>query len=119
MRIYYACCTAMFRTSVKRHDLESLERIFPKSEIVDPDTRENDSGYRQYGIAWFKPIVESCGVFVFRALPGGGIPAGVAAELSWALDSGATVLEMPEGLRRRVVDRADTDEFIRSTKEDR
>jgi hypothetical protein len=43
----------------------------------------------------FRPLVNACDVFAFRALPDGRIPAGVYKELQWAREFGKTVIELP------------------------
>jgi hypothetical protein len=60
----------------------------------------------------FKPRAETCDVLVFRALPDGSIPAGVAKEIEWALAAGKPVIELPSGFRRRVLTVEQTREYL-------
>lgn len=60
----------------------------------------------------FKPIIEDCDVFAFRALPDGSISSGVAMEIQWAWDAGLEVIELPSAMTRRFLTHVQTTEYL-------
>ncbi len=61
----------------------------------------------------FKPLVASCDVLVFRALPDGTIPAGVFKEMTWAQANGTPILELPSATSRRELTVAETKQYLK------
>jgi uncharacterized small protein (DUF1192 family) len=122
MKVYYAHCMAIYDTPQERRDFNTL--VLLGFEVVNPNSPEinercdalrteirhwnanadadaspdyfRDAG-KEVMDTIFKPLVEFCDAVVFRALPDGSIPAGVARELEWAK---GPVLELPGGIRR-------------------
>jgi hypothetical protein len=133
MRVYYAHCMAIYDTPQERRDLQTLALL--GFEVVNPNSPEinarcdalraevrkwNDDAlpdaspeyFRDAGSevmqTIFKPLVEFCDAVIFRALPDGSIPAGVAQELRWGI---GPVLELPGSLRR-TLSVADTKQYL-------
>jgi hypothetical protein len=130
MRIYYAHCIALYGTPQEVRDLELLGRIFTAMdrpfEIVNPNSfnierlckdiknksPEKDVGQEIMDYV-FRPLVKSCHVTAFRALPDGRIPAGVLQEVEWAREVGQPVIELPSGISSRAMTVQETREYLR------
>lgn len=61
----------------------------------------------------FEPLVASCDVLVFRALPDGSVPAGVLQEIRWAEERKIPVLEIPSWHLRRVLTVEETRTYLK------
>jgi hypothetical protein len=61
----------------------------------------------------FKPLAQTCDLLVFRALPDGAIPAGVAKEIQWAEEVNVPVIELPSALSRRTLTLAQTKQYLK------
>ncbi len=119
MKAYYAHCVALYDTTQERRDLRTMETL--GWDVLNPNTAEHQRGCEAAraadptsgGMNYFKPLVTGCDITVFRALPDGAIPAGVAKEIEWAREAGRTVIELPSGLSRRGLTVEQTREYIR------
>jgi hypothetical protein len=140
-KVYYAHCMAIYGTPQEDRDIETLEDlgfevVNPNQPAVrdacavirqqtDEQNAAQEQTYGRYGYAYakldaseqimtglFKPLVQSCDALAFRALPDGGIPAGVAKEVQWALDFGYPVVELPSNMTRRGMSIVETREYL-------
>lgn len=141
MKVYYAHCMAIYNTPQELRDMATLAAIFGEP-AVNPNCAEINAqcdalraevdAHNEYLRApvpgrhgefrdaggevmerIFKPLVASCDVLVFRALPDGTIPAGVFKEMTWAQENGTPILELPSGTSRRELTLAATKQYLR------
>ena len=119
MRIYYAHCLSIYNTPQERRDVATLMRLgFTVVNPNDPDLQQQVERHKQAGRSdlamelVFKPVVCNCDALVFRALPDGNIPAGVAKEIAWTLQEAKPIIELPRGLERRALSVDRTREYL-------
>lgn len=137
MIVYYAHCMAIYDTPQEERDLVTLAKLgFAK--IINPNSTPYSAacaeiraeaaadprGFvfrdgKRYGdpsdaimVHVFKPLVDTCDVVAFRALPDGMIPSGVAKEVWWAVNAGKIVIELPSALNRRALSTVATREYL-------
>lgn len=127
MKIYYSHCMAIYDTPQEERDIEYLKRF--GFEIVNPNTpeiNEQVSDFRAkypevYGAkttsqeimdSIFLPMLQGCDGLVFRSLPDGSIPAGVALEIQTAKDAGMPILELPSSTLRRTLTVEETRSYL-------
>lgn len=90
---YYAHCTSIYNTPQEQRDIEILEDM--GFHVYNPNNVLALQKYREEGMDWFFGVVRGSDVLVFRALPGGDIPAGIAGEIEVAREEGIPVLQLP------------------------
>jgi hypothetical protein len=124
--IYFAHCQANYGTPQEERDMAIIKRIFPDAHIVNPSSEEIAQRCEKVKADWenlenitdplyrhslskfadagaakmvlvFWQIATSADLVIYRALPDGRVPAGVAKEVSWAIEHGRPVLELPWG----------------------
>jgi hypothetical protein len=95
MKIYYAHCMAIYDTPQEERDMTLLYELFPNAEITNPNNPMCDAGAKEFGMDYFKSLVEAHDLIAFRALPNGKIPSGVWKELEWAGEFGKMIIELP------------------------
>lgn len=116
-KAYYAHCIAIYDSEQESRDIATLEAM--GFIVVNPNNEEVQSACqatRTVGgdvMAYFKPMVARADIFVFRALPDGAIPSGVAYELAHAMELEKPVIELPSGVSRRALDYTQTREYLR------
>lgn len=110
MKAYYAHCIAIYDTAQEDRDLTTIRQL--GYEPVNPNCPECAEGYKKEGMAFFKKFVDECYVIVFRALPDGAIPAGVASEIEYFVRVGKPVIELPSQMSRRVLSIEQTREYL-------
>lgn len=101
--VYYAHCIALYGTPQEERDLELLHNL--GFRVYNPNNEDAQRGYQNRKMEFFKDLIQKSGfdALVFRALPDGGIPAGVWAEIDWAREAGLEVFELPANeIRRRL-----------------
>lgn len=118
MMVYYAHCLALYGTAQEKRDVELLERLGftvfnPNNQMVEGLVRDAKKNGDDVMEAVFKPLAQSAASLVFRALPDGSIPAGVAKEIDWALEAGVPVFELPSAVLSRVLSLEATREYLR------
>jgi hypothetical protein len=101
MKVYYAHCMALYDTPQEKRDVQTL-KLDLGWDVLNPNCPEHHCGAVQAreeaphdphaSMLYFKPLVESCNLLAFRALPDGAIPAGVFMEIKWARDAGIPVV---------------------------
>lgn len=113
MNIYYAHCMSIYKTPQENRDMAALKTMFPNDKIYNPSEDVfAEQGYQLKGMEYFTELVSNCDVLVFRALPDGQIPAGVAKEIDAAVDNNLVIIELPSFYRRRL-DVADTRAYLK------
>jgi len=137
--IYYAHCTALYGTPQEARDVELIGAVFSGTfqdcRVVNPGadhqikkqcdaieaevkkhnrkaTLKRDASQEKMDRV-FKIAAQTCHVLVFRALPDGMIPAGVAKEIAWAEEAGIPVMELPSSTLRRVLTLPQTRQYLK------
>ena len=116
MLVYYAHCLAIYNTPQETRDLKTIADL--GFYVSNPNSRECDEGYKREGMDFFKRFAGECGAVVFRALPDGTIPAGIAKELQFFKEAGKPMFELPSCVERRVLTVAATREYLSETGHD-
>lgn len=139
MKVYYAHCIALYHTPQELRDLKTLEYcgfevINPAGPEIEAQVQEVKRAFanptrrslekRFHGLAddgaavmelVFKPLLTpaSIDLLVFRSLPDGRIPAGVAKEIAWADANGIPILELPSNRSSRLMTVDQTREYLK------
>lgn len=136
MRIYYAHCIAIYHTPQENRDVELIESVFTGATVINPSSRaiaddceavrRDVANFNKYRLAGppqdpsnevmervFKPLAQKCDLLVFRALPDGMIPAGVYKEITWAVEAGVSILELPSATSRREMSTTQTRQYLK------
>lgn len=115
MKAYYAHCMALYNTPQEKRDIQLLQEL--GFEVVNPGSAEIAAAVKDLpsgeAMAYFERFADECDVIVFRGLPGGAIPAGVAKELQWFADRGKGAIELPTFALRTRLDRDATRLYLR------
>lgn len=118
--IYYAHCMAIYNTPQEARDVALLEALgFAVCNPNAPAHAEAVAQLKGTGgpgtdvMPYFLNLVARCDALAFRALPGGILPAGVAAEITAAYDAKLSVIELPSWVDRRAFDVEETREYLR------
>jgi hypothetical protein len=109
--VYYAHPMSLYNTKQEARDIVALEEM--GFEVINPNQPAHDVGYQGSGMAYFRDLVKSVDVLVFRSFSDGAIPAGVAHEIKEARANGTPVLELPTGVFRRTMNVEETRERLR------
>ena len=116
MKVYYAHCMNLYGSKQEARDTATLEGL--GFTVVNPSiVAEQDEIFKHLAtsddrMAFFERYSEICGAVAFRALNDGAIPAGVAKEIEWFVARNKPVLELPSGIKRRVLTVDMTREFL-------
>lgn len=110
MLAYYAHCTSIYNTPQEERDLALINEL--GFSVYNPNCQEAEEGYKNESMPWFRKKVQECDVFIFRALPDGDIPAGVAKEIGYAREFTKPIIELPSGVQRRVLSVEQTREYL-------
>jgi hypothetical protein len=113
LRAYYAHSMGIYGRPQEDRDLATLHAL--GFEVNNPNRPEMQEAADRLGMAAFKCEVEACDVLAFRAHADGGIGAGVAQEIAWAINAGMPVFELPSGINRRVLTVENTREWLRES----
>ena len=116
MKAYYAHCMAIYHTPQEDRDIELLKKL--GFEVVNPSSHEVESEVRsiisaEQRMNYFERFADECDILVFRGLPDGTIPSGVAKEIGWFQFRYKPILELPSALTRRTLTFEMTREFLR------
>jgi hypothetical protein len=122
MKVYYAHCMAIYNTQQEVRDVALLSSM--GFDVLNPNCPELSQTVRQMRadgksstniMDFFMKIVasEDIDALVFRALPDGSLPAGVAKEIKVAEECGKPILELPSGNTRRTLSVQETREYLR------
>lgn len=102
MKVYYAHFKGIYNTLREKKDLGILRELFPNADIINPNSPEHASAYKNDGMKHFADIVKSCNCVAFRALQNGKITAGVWQEIKVAKDNHIPVIELPNLINRKL-----------------
>lgn len=102
MKVYYAHFKGIYNTLREAKDLDILRKLFPNADIINPNSSEHASAYKNDGMKHFTDIVKSSDCVVFRALSNGKITAGVWQEIKVAKDNHIPVIELPNLINRKL-----------------
>lgn len=111
MKAYYAHCLAIYNTKQEERDLETIERL--GFEVLNPNKPEYSQLYKTQGMKVFEELASSCDVVVFRGLPDGSLPAGIAKEVKAAKEANKPIIELPSCLERRILTVEETREYLK------
>ena len=100
-KVYYAHGVNLYNTNQEDRDLETLEDM--GLDVENPNQQHHQDGYTEKGMVYFmEDILPHMSACAFRSYPDGSIPAGVAKELTYFLEAGLPIIELPHfALRRR------------------
>lgn len=113
MKVYYAHSMSIYGTLQEARDLDTLAKL--GFLVLNPNKPKHQKGYTdsKLGMDYFLRLVESCDALVFRSLPFGRIPAGVAMEVDHAIKLGLPVFELPSSITARKLTLDETREHLR------
>ena len=138
LKAYYAHCLALYHTPQEDRDIELLENC--GFIVINPSSADIEAQCKAIEAAWHSPLrsidkrftnITSRGeavmelvfrplltptavdVVVFRSLPDGRIPAGVAKEITWAEEVGIPILELPSNRSSRLMTVEQTREYLK------
>ena len=98
MKVFYAHCSAIYGTPQEERDLELLEKL--GFTVINPNTEDNQNGYKKFGMEYSHELLKQSDLLVFRALPNGTIPAGIAQEIEWTT---TPIIELPSFADRKIL----------------
>lgn len=110
IKIYYAHPLSLYDTPQEERDIATLELL--GFNVFNPNSVDCEEGYRSNGMLYFKEIIQSMNALAFRAIPGLGIPAGIASEINDAKELGLPIIELPCSLEMRAMSVAQTREYL-------
>lgn len=110
-KAYFARSISVFGT--KQDSIDQLNIMTMGFEIIDIESPKVQEGYDHVGMMYFKPLVEECDVFFFRAQLNNRIGAGVYREIEWAQAKGKPIFELPQPIIPRVATPEETREYLR------
>ena len=94
-RCYFAHHVTDYNTpretgAIERLEVAGLDRIF------NPNSAESQAGYKEHGMPYFVGIVATCAALAYQRFPNGAIGAGVAKEITAAMEHGLPIYEVTE-----------------------
>jgi hypothetical protein len=110
MKAYYAHCKAIYGTPQEDRDMALIASI--GFEPVNPNAPEFAEGWRTRGMEYKNHFADTCDLIIFRGLPDGRIPAGVAKEIETFQARKKPVLELPAGVMGRCMCVEETREYL-------
>lgn len=118
MKAYYAHCVALYGKPQEQRDLTLIASL--GLTVVNPNCVEVDAivksiENRDERMAYFERFADECDLIVFRGLPDGSIPSGVAMEINWFRKRSKPIIELPSALSRRMLSYPETKEYLEET----
>lgn len=119
VRVYYAHCLAIYDTPQEARDMQTLFRLgFDPYNPNSPEVEAKITAHKAANpngnyMEFFRSLVTGCDALVFRALPDGRIPAGVAKEIDYAREANMPVFELPSRILGRTIGVEETREYLR------
>lgn len=121
MKAYYAHCKAIYGTPQEARDVALIAKL--GFEVVNPASVEVGTRFNTWlstcwdhtdegKMSFFLELVSLSDAVIFRALPDGSIPSGVAKEVLHAKSLGVPVLELPSQVTRRLLSLEQTREYL-------
>ncbi len=111
-RVYYAHPLETYGSGIERTDTATLLAL--GLNVFNPNNTVSEVLYlRRKDFNVFLEMVAQCDALAFRAHPDGGIPAGVAKEVAYAMAIQLPIIELPCGITRRSLTVEETREWLR------
>jgi hypothetical protein len=110
MKAYYAHPVILFGSKQQKMDIEVIEKA--GFEVINPDDKEKQEGYKREGMGYFERLVKGADVVFYRPFFDGSIGAGIATEVRWAMADGKPIFEMPHRFNSRCLDVTETREIL-------
>lgn len=104
---------ADYYTALEETDIEELKML--GFDVCNPSDEEYKEGWAEKSMGYANELIASCNGLVFRRLPNGGIPAGVAYEIDVAAENGLPILELPYISGPEIMTREETRKYIQDT----
>jgi hypothetical protein len=114
MTVYYAHAISQYNTATERVDVETLNRLFPHLDVVNPNDPEIEKAYQDSGKDWkiFDDLVLRADVVAYRTLSDGRITSGVWKEVQKAVEHGIPVIELPNYTTALVMTKEETRAYL-------
>lgn len=109
MKAYYAHSMHLYGSKQEERDISTIQSL--GFTVVNPADQIHQARGAS-AMTYFRQLVRTCQVLIFRALPDGKIGSGVAAEIAQARADNIPVLELPWGETRRVLSVEDTRSYL-------
>ena len=97
MIAYYAHCMEIYGTPQEARDIEIIKSL--GFTVLNPNEPQHQAGCKGVGMEYFQKLVEESDLLIFRALPDGSVPSGIAKEIEWA----TIIIELPSCIDRRTL----------------
>jgi len=93
MKIYFAHPINTYNTILEKFWLEAFSGS--GGEIINPNSKEHQKGYKLEGMDYFKKLVQSCDKLYAFGFGDNSIGAGIAKEMDWMFEKGGQVIFLP------------------------
>lgn len=110
-KIYFARPIHLYNSPQDVRDIKTLQDL--GFEVIDPNTKENDTAYKLEGMVVFLRLIQQCDGVAFRSFPDGKISTGVFAEIREAIETDKMVIELPALISTRYLSVNDTREYLK------
>jgi hypothetical protein len=123
MKVYYAHCLGLYNTAQEVRDIHLLTRL--GFEVINPNTPETQEACDAIRTStplgcdpgaevmeYFRKFARECDCLVFRALPDGSIPAGIAKEIDMFEREGKPIFELPSRILARTMTVGQTRQYL-------
>ena len=110
MRAYYAHCKSIYGTPQEEIDITILQNA--GFDVDNPSNKIWAARWKEHGMGAKELFAAECDLIVFRSLPSGEIPAGVAKEIVAFVARGKPVLELPSMSLRRTLTVEETRSYL-------
>ena len=111
-KAYYAHCMALYDTPQEKRDLKTIKSL--GFNVLNPNTKvhQNRCKLGPNTMKYFTDLVRDCDLLIFRALPTGEIPSGVAKEIEAAQRQHKPIIELPHRVNIRMLDYKETVDYL-------
>ena len=109
--VYYSHSKILKGTPQEAQDIQLLEGL--GLEVDNPFNSIYTDFWEEEGINFGLTLIQNNEYFAFRAMPDGRIASGVGKEVKWAINLNKPIIEMPFGLKSRIMNLDETMEFFK------
>lgn len=119
MKVYYAHSMHLYNKPQEARDIHTLKSLgFSVLNPADEKYKKKIQAWRKrYGdgeiMKFFDHLIESCQIVAFRPHIDGKIGGGVWYEIGYAKEKGMPIIELPNLLKSRSLDREETIEYLK------
>lgn len=121
LKCYYAHPMSTYNSRIEKQDLELLEKL--GFEVLNPNQMNIQEEMNEYikvhgrdkVMDYFNTLIDECDLVAFRGNPDNTILSGVASEISYTLEVGKPVIELPCSLKRRMLNYPETKTYLLET----